>query len=499
MTRSLWVRLMGAFALVILFGFGLVTWFVRQTTTGQFDIYMNESGRQLAVWTAPILGAYYAQTGSWQGVDGVVANPWAYAASGDIAGALPSTGLMGNNGSQGHGAGMMGSMMSSGTMGAMGGGMVHGMMDSMWAAMGDRLLLAASDGTVVADTSGSLTGTLLDAARLDRGVAVTVDEVQVGTLLVVPYDAPASPAASFRDAVTRSVLLGGLGAAGLALLVGSLLFFQIVRPLRGLAAAAQGLARGDLSHRADVRGDDEIGQLAQTFNQMAGALQRYSTERRNLIAEIAHDLRTPLAVLQGNLEAMIDGVLPASGEELASLHQETLLLSRLIDDLGILSQAETGQLHLEKQEIDPGALVRRVAGLLERRAGERQVALVAQVEPELPTLTADPARLTQVLVNLIDNALRYAPPTSSVEVTARRVGDEIELSVRDEGPGIPNEDLPHVFNRFWRGDRARARDTGGSGLGLVIVAQLVAAHGGRVEAENRPGAGACFRVFFPLA
>lgn len=496
MTRSLWVKLMGAFALVILFGFSLVTMFVRQTTTGQFDIYMNESGRQLAVWTAPILGAYYAQNGSWQGVAGVIANPWAYAASGDVTGAMPSTGMVGSNGSQGHGAGMMGGMMSGG---AMDGGMMHGMMDSMWAAMGDRLLLAASDGTVVADTSGELAGTQLEAGRLAQGVPVTADGAQVGTLLVVPYDAPASPAAGFRDAVTRSVLLGGLGSAGLALLVGSLLFFQIVRPLRSLATAAQGLAQGDLSHRANVRSDDEIGQLAQSFNQMAGALQRYSTERRNLIAEIAHDLRTPLAVLQGNLEAMIDGVLPAIGDELVSLHQETLLLSRLIDDLGVLSQAETGQLHLEKQEIDPGALVRRVAGLLEHRAGERQVALVAQVEPELSTLTADPARLTQVLVNLIDNALRYAPPSSSVEVAARRVGDEIELSVCDEGPGIPNEDLPHVFNRFWRGDRARARDTGGSGLGLVIVAQLVAAHGGRVEAENQPGAGACFRIFLPLA
>ena len=291
----------------------------------------------------------------------------------------------------------------------------------------------------------------------------------------------------------------GLAAGAVALVLGSILFFQIIRPLRSLSAAARGIAQGDLSQRAWVGDKDEVGQVALTFNQMAETLQRYAVERRNMIADIAHELRTPLSVVQSNLEAMLDGVLSATPEELASLHQETLLLNRLIADLRTLSLAEAGQLRLEKQTVDLAALTRQVSDRLRLRAEEKNILLETNVSGELLEIQADPERLTQVVTNLVDNALRYTPTGTRVTMAARRLPDAVELTVGDNGPGIPVDELPHVFDRFWRAEKSRNRATGGSGLGLAIVKQLVEAHGGRVWVESPVGGGTQFRIQLPVS
>jgi signal transduction histidine kinase len=294
--------------------------------------------------------------------------------------------------------------------------------------------------------------------------------------------------------------LGAGFAAGLvALFLGSLLFFRIIRPLRSLAAAAHGIAQGDLDKRAWVGDDDEVGKVALTFNQMAETLQRYSKERQNMIADIAHELRTPLAVIQSNLEGMIDGVLPSSPDELVSLHQEALLLNRLIGDLRTLSLAETGQLNLEKQATDLGKLVQRVVDRLSLRAEEKKISIKTELAEDLPIIQADPERMRQVITNLVDNALRYTPAGTIITVAAHLSSGNIEMSVSDDGPGISPEDIPNVFDRFWRAEKSRSRVTGGSGLGLAIVKQLIEAHGGNISVVSEGlTKGTAFKLILPI-
>lgn len=479
MTRSLWVKLMGAFALVILVGTGMVVLLINRATTGQFELYVTQSGQQWAARLAPSLASYYARAGSWDGVAALLQNPW-------VATGMDQENWMG-------GMGMMDEAPGRGAEPA------RMMSNNVWGAFGSRLILTNADAVVVADTAQALVGTQLQTGDGGRGVPIVVKGQRVGTLLVTPFDTPATPASDFLGAVSRSALWAGIAAGGVALVLGSVLFFHIIRPLRSLSAAARGITEGDWSQRARVGAQDEIGQVALTFNQMATTLQRYASERQSMIADIAHELRTPLSVIQGNLEAMLDGVLSATPEELTSLHQETLLLNRLISDLRTLSLAEAGQLRLEKRAVDPGALIRQVSERMGLRAGEKNIRLETKVADDLPKIQADPERLTQMLTNLVDNALRYTPAGTRVTITARSVPEGVELTVSDSGPGIPPEDLPHVFDRFWRAEKSRNRATGGSGLGLTIVKQLVEAHDGQIQVESQVGVGTRFRIQLPRA
>ena len=477
--HSLWIKLMGAFVLIILVGTGTVVFLMSQTTTSQFELYITQTGQQQAAQLAPVAANYYARSGNWNGVDAVLRNPWGYSMS---------SGTMRN-----------GMMMED--QGWWSGDGMHesDMMDEMAMVFSDRMILAQADGTVVVDTAGTLTGSQLPTDDLAKGAPITVGEQRVGTLIVTPLDTPATPAGDFLGAVNRSALLAGIAAGSLALILGSVLFVQMIRPLRRLSTATQGIAAGDLSQRVQVTGQDEISQVAMTFNQMAETLQRYDTERRNMIGDIAHDLRTPLSVIQSNLEAMLDGVLPATPEELASVHQETLRLNRLISDLRTLSLAEAGQLHLQKQSVEPGALVEQVGERMRLSAQEKDIALETDIGSDLPEIQADPERLMQVMTNLVDNALRYNPNGTRVIVGAQPAGRCIELSVSDNGPGIPPEDVPHLFERFWRAEKSRNRATGGSGLGLAIVKQLVEAHHGQVQVESQVGRGTRFAVQIPVS
>lgn len=482
MWRTLWVKLMGAFALVILAGTGLVVLLVSRTTTGQFELYVTRSGQLWAAQLAPTLATYYSRSGSWKGVEAVLSDPWV-----DMTA------------DQGAGDGWMGDMGMMGDRGSGSPGSTT-MMGGMWATLGSRLILADGGSVVVADTAGGLTGTRLPAENLSRGTPIVLGGQTVGTLIVTPFATPATPAGDFLGAVNRAVLWAGLGAGALALVIGSVLFYEIVRPLRSLAAAARGIAEGDLQRRAQTGGRDEVGQVGRAFNQMAETLQRYSLERRNMTADIAHELRTPLSVIQSNLEAMLDGVLPASLDELAALHQETLLLNRLIGDLRTLSLAEAGQLHLELKPVDAAELVQQVTERLRLRAMEKQVTLQAIANRRLPVVQGDPERLAQALGNLVDNALRHTPAGTRVTVEARSAMGGLELAVTDDGPGISAEDLPHLFDRFWRAEKSRNRAMGGSGLGLAIVKQLAEAHGGqvRVVSPTDPGHGTCFSLWLPV-
>ncbi|MAS35491.1 MAG: hypothetical protein CL610_15880 [Anaerolineaceae bacterium] len=477
--HSLWIKLMGAFVLIILVGIGMVVLLMSQTTANQFELYITQTGQQRAAQLAPVAANYYTRSGSWNGVDAVLRNPWGYSMSSSAMG----NGMMMEDMGWWSGDGMNESDM----------------MDEMVLVFSDRMILAQADGIVVVDTAGTLTGGHLQTDDLANGAPITVGGQQVGTLIVTPLDTPATPAGDFLGSVNRSALLAGIAAGGLAVILGSVLFIQTIRPLRRLSAATQGIASGDLSQRVQVKGQDEISQVATTFNHMAETLQRYDTERRNMIGDIAHDLRTPLSVIQSNLEAMLDGVLPTTPEELASVHQETLRLNLLIGDLRTLSLAEAGQLQLQKQSVEPGVLVQQVGERMRLSAQEKDIALETDIGGDLPEIQADPERLMQVMTNLVDNALRYSPNGTRVIVGAHPSGGCVELSVSDNGPGILPEDAPHLFERFWRAEKSRNRATGGSGLGLAIVKQLVEAHHGQVYVESQAGNGTRFTVHLPVS
>jgi two-component system OmpR family sensor kinase/two-component system sensor histidine kinase BaeS len=283
----------------------------------------------------------------------------------------------------------------------------------------------------------------------------------------------------------------------LTLLIGFLLARRVVTPLADVVAAAHEVAAGDLTARVRVRGPGDLRSLSDSFNRMAGALETSDRQRRDLLADIAHELRTPLTVIRGKLEGMLDGVYPADEAHVAPVLQETYVLERLVEDLRTLTLAEARQLHFDRQAVDLGELAERAVGLFEAEAADRQIALAADLAPDLPQVQADAQRVGQVIGNLVSNALRYVPSGGNVTLSTRPAdGGGAEMAVSDDGPGVAEADLPHLFDRFWRGEKSRTRAAGGAGLGLAIARQLVEAQGGTICAENRPGGG--LRVAFVL-
>jgi len=282
----------------------------------------------------------------------------------------------------------------------------------------------------------------------------------------------------------------------LTLLIGFLLARRVVTPLADVIAAAHAVADGDLSTRVPVSGPGDLRGLSDSFNRMADSLERNDHERRDLLADVAHELRTPLTIIRGKLEGIVDGVYPADETHVAQVLEETYLLERLVEDLRLLTLAESGQLHFDLQPVDLSELARQTADLFAAEASEKNVAISVEAASDLPTVSADPQRLSQVIGNLVSNALRYAPTGGWVTITARGVVGGVELAVSDNGPGVPESDLPKLFDRFWRGEKSRSRAAGGAGLGLAIARQLVEAQGGSISASNVPGGG--FQVTFIL-
>jgi len=297
----------------------------------------------------------------------------------------------------------------------------------------------------------------------------------------------------FLLSVQRAAMVGGIAALAVAALLGSPLIVQLSAPLRKLIRATDRIAHGELSFRVRVRGKDEIGQLARAFNRMAEALERSEAARKSLLADVAHELRTPLTVIQGNLEAMLDGVFPLDQESLAPVYEETLHLGALIEDLRVLTLAETGHLPLSKERLELGELVEGACEAIRPAAADEGIEVVVETEPGL-IVEADHIRIRQVLGNLLSNALRHSPPGKAIRVRAFRQGKEAWVEVHDQGPGIAPEDMPHIFERFYRGDPARSGE--GTGLGLAIARELVRLHGGRIWAENH--GGATFTFALPL-
>jgi signal transduction histidine kinase len=299
-------------------------------------------------------------------------------------------------------------------------------------------------------------------------------------------DFRASMFESLGYAVTASVLA--------ALLVSLFLSRRIVAPVRTLTDASQRIADGHYAERVQVNGTDEIAQLATRFNQMATQLEQVESMRRQLIGDVTHELRTPLTSIKGYLEGLVDGVLPSTPETFNQIHHEADRLSRLVDDLQELSRVEAKAYSLDIHSIAVSDLVQTTVRRLAPQATAKRITLHSNVPPDLPPLQADEDRITQVLVNMVANAIQYTPEQGEVTISAARQGDEIHVSVKDSGIGIPPEQLDEIFTRFYRVDKSRSRSAGGgSGIGLTIARHLVEAHGGRIWAESKgDGQGSTF-------
>lgn len=310
--------------------------------------------------------------------------------------------------------------------------------------------------------------------------------------------------AQIDDALTRSLNEGFLVAAGVALplavIASVLVARQVSRPVRSLASASHRIADGDYAQRVAVDGPIELEELGASFNAMAAALESVEQRRIALIGDVAHELRTPVAILRGYVEGLTDGVFPASAETWAKLDEETMRLSRLVEELQELSRAEAGELSVSGSRVDPGDAVKAAGQRFAAVFADKGLQLEVVAPVHLPPVLADPERLVQLLSSLLDNALRYTPAPGKVTIAARREDGGVAFSVRDSGIGIDSGDLPHVFERFYRADRSRARGSGGSGVGLTIARALATAMGGRLSAESAgAGRGSTFTLVLPTA
>ena len=329
---------------------------------------------------------------------------------------------------------------------------------------------------------------------------------EVGTFTVLSVFPEAGPPQDFDDpvaariagGVNRSLLWAGIGAAALGTVLVWLLSRHTLAPLQSLGEAARRLGRGDLSQRAEAAGPREIQQLAHSFNTMASGLEDAERQRRNLTADVAHELRTPLSNIQGYLEAIRDGVVQPTPDTIDTIHGQALHLSRLVDDLRLLAQVESGDLQLQLSQVRPGELLQSSVDAVRLRANAKAVALTLDTDAGLPALEVDGARVSQVIGNLLENAITHTPEGGTVTVSARAAEGHVVISVSDTGHGIAPDDLSRVFDRFYRADPSRSRNTGGSGLGLTIARRVVEAHGGTIEAESVVGEGSRFTVRFPL-
>jgi two-component system sensor histidine kinase BaeS len=303
--------------------------------------------------------------------------------------------------------------------------------------------------------------------------------------------------AGFNEALTYAGLAAVIVAAALGL------FFSrsVTAPVAAMSLATQRIADGRYDERLQVRGEDELAQLALRFNQMAEKLDQVEAMRRRLIADVSHELRTPLTAIKGSMEGLMDGVLPATDETYQQIHSEADRLNRLVDDLQELSRVEARAYELEVRPVDVSSLVRSVTKRLKPQAETRRIALDLELAPGLPRVLADEDRAVQVLTNLTGNALQYTPEGGRVTIAAKRIDDEVRISVRDTGIGISSEHLAHIFDRFYRVDKSRSRQAGGgSGIGLTIARALVEAHGGRIWVESvGEGQGSTFTFTLPVA
>jgi signal transduction histidine kinase len=438
-----------SFLLVIVVAVGAVAVFVSRTASSEVERYETRTYHVRIGRVGALLAAYYMERQGWAGVEPVI--------------------------------------------------------DQIGQLYNQRLVLVDPQGLVVADSEGMIDVGAEPHFEPHEAIPIMAGQIRFGAVAVMPQ-APAPPpggapaedesVSNLSSSINRYLLWGGLLAVAVAALVTLFMSRRILSPAESLAQAARALSRGDFSQRVHVRSTDEFGELAIAFNAMAADLERTEQLRRNLVADVAHELRTPLSNIQGHLEAIRDGLLPAEPATLDSIYEEVLLLARLVEDLQELTLAEAGQLTLLRQPADVADIARRAASAAQPPAEARGLTIDTDLPGQPATAEVDPERIGQVLRNLLSNAIIHTSAGGCITVELKDEGHELRVTVADTGAGIPPDDLPYVFERFYRVDRSRVRATGGAGLGLTIAKRLVEAHGGTIGVESELGKGS--RLTFTL-
>ncbi|MFC2072630.1 sensor histidine kinase [Chloroflexota bacterium] len=459
--RSLTWKLGGALLLIVIVSVGLMAYLTNLSTTREFQQYVSQGNMMYTQSLADNLGDLYAEEQGWFNLQ-------------EILQSLP-------------------------------------------VSTSQRILVTERSGVIIGDTAGEWLGKESKDVGLSNGTLITVSGQTVGNLYLLtsggmgmgrghmggrssqtmPMVITAEEA--FLDQVNDSLWKVGLIAAAVALVIGLILTRQITRPVQALISGARHLTKGELSYRVKVKSRDEIGELADSFNIMASSLEKGEQSRRQLTADIAHELRTPLTVIEGTVDGIIDGVFRPDIEHLRSIKEQTSLLTHLISDLRDLSLAESGQLKLNLTSTDMVELVRRMVSNYEINAREKNIRIKLEEATQIPEIKIDPVRIEQIISNLLTNAIRHTPSGGSISVTIKKDEGGLAISIADTGEGIAPEDLPHVFERFYRSGSSRSRKEGGTGLGLAIVKQMVEAHGGKVWVESKMGTGSIFSILLPFS
>ena len=354
----------------------------------------------------------------------------------------------------------------------------------------ERSILLDAQGKVVLDHGSvqtALTGSTYARKTDETAIPIRANGKVVATLLLDASFFPLQGQISLEFLWPIGII--SLLVAIPTVIIGLFLMRRFVTPLAEVIAAARAVANGDLSTRVHASGPDDMRALSDSFNYMAASLEQSDSDRRNMLADIAHELRTPITILRGRLEGIVDGVYSASPEQISPALEETYLLERLVEDLRLLTLAETRQLHFERNKVNLNEIAMRVIDLFQAEAEDKKIKLSFEEKDGDSIVLVDSQRIKQVVGNLVSNALRYTPEGGNVQLTVQKNAGNVILSVCDDGPGVAADDLPSIFLRFWRVEKSRSRASGGAGLGLAIARQLVEAQGGQIQAENRATGG----------
>lgn len=460
MRISLFFKLMGAFLVLILISALVISFTTLSSTRHAFNQFSSNNRNQWSIRLSEDLAFFYSVSDSWEGVDEFLTSV--------IYNDARQSGLMGR--------GRIDRADKDHTF------QISGSMDGY----NLRLVLVDNTGIVVFDSLNKIIGQTISSDEPGTTYPVSVSNDQVGTLLVSSGEIiSGSPAANFLESVRRSILFSVVAGVLIAIVMGALLFNQFTSPLRQLQKAAIAVGKGDFRQRVKIQSRDEFAEVGLSFNQMAENLENAEVARQHYMADVAHELRTPLTAIQGTVEAMQDQILPLDEEQLAILHTQTTLLNRLVDDLRLLTLAETGQLKLMRSMVNPGVIVKQTVDSLKPMTTPKNISVLVQIDPEIQEWQLDSHRFIQILNNLLGNAIRYTPENGTISILLNRVDSgDMEIKIKDTGIGITQDDLPHIFDRFYRADKSRARISGGAGLGLSIVKHLVEAHGGKITVNS---------------
>jgi len=464
---SITTRLIVSFVAIIFLSIVLFIVVSNRVVYDRFSDLVIRSGTNFSRRIVPILEGYYENNGSWEGIEDLVF---------DMAGAHDMAGL-GRNRPENLNAAIPRLMIT---------------------AQDERFILI--DGDVVVFDSNPDGLPINDPDNLVKyGTPIVVNGEQVGTFLVASTMGILSESQNiFIDRVNQSLIWVGLLSIILVFLVAVWQSRTIVKPLHQMADAANRLAKGDYNQRVAVNRNDELGDVATAFNQMASDLAQQEDIRRQMMADVAHELRTPLSILRIDLESMEDGLMDTNPENIRNLQSEVTYLSNLVEDLRMLSMADAGDLRVEKSRIELNSLAREMVERQQNAARERKISLKANYANHEIFVMGDSQRLSQVLVNLLSNAIQHTPPGHEICTQIELDGQTAIVSVMNTGSWILRDDLTRIFDRFYRVEQSRNRDHGGSGLGLSIARSLVEAHGGRIWADSVEGKSTTFKFSLPI-